>query len=183
MKQDTEMVRQTLSKIEGKVVSGLDLGKLDRGPRGAGGLGGLSSFGGGGGSGGGGGGGNPVPGKVFEELMIELAQIRKANAQLKTMIDKGSITTSSILTNSQHGGAMTPGQQGGMTLGRTSSAAGVAQVCSSVCACVHACVRAYVRACTCACVPLCETHKAQPTLERVCARETRGEWHLRERCF
>ena len=86
MQKDTEMVRQTLSKIEGKVVSGLDLGKLDAGR--SSGSGGIAL---GGGGGGGGAGGAPVTSKVFEELMIELAQIRKANTQLKGMIEKGNM--------------------------------------------------------------------------------------------
>ena len=86
MRQDTEMVRQTLSKIEGKVVSGLDLGKLDT--RGAA---GLAALAGGGASSGVAMGGNPVPSKVFGDVMLELAQLRKANVQLKAMIEKGNM--------------------------------------------------------------------------------------------
>lgn len=114
-------MQQTLEKIQGKVVSGLDLGKLDKagndlGARGKG-------------ASGGGIGGNPVPSKVFEELMIELAQIRKANTQLKNMIDKGNVSTPApILTNAYQGGVTpgrtgsgggaTPGRAGGATPGR-----------------------------------------------------------------
>ena len=87
MRQDTEMVRQTLSKIEGKVVSGLDLGKLDT--RGGTGLAGLAGAGAGGGIAAMG--GNPVPSKVFGDVMLELAQLRKANTQLKAMIKKGNM--------------------------------------------------------------------------------------------
>jgi len=110
-------VQQTLEKIQGKVVSGLDLGKLDKAGSALGALGKGTS--------GGGLGGNPVPSKVFEELMIELAQIRKANTQLKSMIDKGNISTPApILTNAYHGG-MTPGRTGsggGTTPGRAGGA-------------------------------------------------------------
>jgi hypothetical protein len=86
MRQDTEMVRETLSKIEGKVVSGLDLGKLDT--RGAA---GLAALAGGGAGSGVAMGGNPVPSKVFGDVMLELAQLRKANVQLKAMIEKGNM--------------------------------------------------------------------------------------------
>ena len=89
MKQDTENVRQTLSQIAGKAVSGIDLGKLDKGSP-------LFALGGGGG-GGVALGGNPVPSKLFEELMAELAQIRKANVHLKTMIEKGKCSVFIVL--------------------------------------------------------------------------------------
>ena len=61
-------VQQTLAQIQGKVVSGLDLGKLDKASSGLGALGGKGAVVAGLG-------GNPVPSKVFEELMIELAQV------------------------------------------------------------------------------------------------------------
>ena len=112
MRQDTQMVQQQLTQIQNKAVSGIDLSALGNTAKAKpSGIAGLQR--GGASAGGPAMGGNPVPSKVFEELMIELAQVRKANMQLKGIIDKGQVSVMSGGGGGGYaggGGLTTPGR-------------------------------------------------------------------------